>query len=37
MWIPQLESEFLKPHMWRKTSQWSMIQRRHAEVGNAFC
>ena len=32
MWEPQLETAFLKPHLWRKSSQWSMIQRRHAEV-----
>lgn len=35
MWVPELESEYLKPHMWRKSSQWSMILRAHAEVCQA--
>jgi hypothetical protein len=31
-WVPQLQGPHLQPSMWRKTSQWSMILRHHAEV-----
>jgi hypothetical protein len=31
-WLPQFEGPHLKPTMWRKSSQWSMILRSHAEV-----
>ena len=31
-WLPQFEGPHLKPSMWRKSSQWSMILRSHAEV-----
>ncbi len=35
MWAADLETAHLKPHHWRKSSQWSTILREHAQVSCA--
>ena len=31
-WVPDYETDAVKPEHWRKSSQWSMLLRKHAEA-----